>query len=585
MKLPKLPGTFGWVFAFAMSFAVHGAASTGEAREHCPGYVAGEKTPYWGDLHVHTGYSLDAYGYGTVASPAEAYRFAKGEAISLPDGSSAKLPRPLDFTAVTDHAEWLDLMYICTDPEYADYSYCKLMREKSSPTTGREVFANYVVPTITREQPQKTPICEQHPDRCDTALNSQWQRTQQQANEADDPCNFTAFIAFEWSATQAFAHTHRNVIFANTHVTDQPIDYIRYPELEEFWRQLDQRCRADEGCDAIAIPHNNNMADGRGFDVETEQDRALALRSRFERLVEVHQEKGNSECLSPLESQDENDCAFEVRLTSHSKLKDRSDFDAAEWETMRRGYVRGLLLRGLEAYKNSGESRQNPLQLGIVGSTDNHTATPGNVVEDEWSGSAFGLGNLKRAMSLMDWNPGGLVAVRAEENTRESLFAAMKRREVYATSGPRIVLNFEASADSQGLSCEDTSKTPATAVPMGGAFSKPDLSPTFRIQAWQDRVPLEKVEIVKGELRDGKTHESVLDITPQAGIGKGSCITWKDPDFQAAAPAFWYVRISQTPTLRWSARMCREEGRCQEFPGADQTIRERAWSSPIWYAP
>ena len=578
-------------FALLLAACSKSPAPAGEALApaeealRCPDYQAGEKNLYWGDLHVHTAYSLDAYGYGTVASPADAYHFAKGNPIDLPDGSTVKLARPLDFTAVTDHAEWFDLMYVCTHPLFEDDEYCRLMNEKNAPATGSQVFRNYVIPTITLEKPQITPICEDDPDKCLKATNNQWQRIQEQAHDANDACNFTSFAGFEWSATPSYSHNHRNVIFANEHVVDEAIDYMRYPDLDEFWRQLDQRCRPEDGCDAITIPHNNNMGDGFGFDVETENERSLEFRHRFERLVEVHQEKGNSECLSPFGAEDENDCAFEQYLTKRSRPSTPADYTEEEWEQMRRTYVRSLLLRGLEAYEHSGDHHLNPLQLGIIGSTDNHTASPGHVEEDAWHGSVFGLGDFERAMMRIDWNPGGLVAVWAEENTRESLFAAMKRREVFGTSGPRIRLQFSAAPEGNGLSCAQDDENPATTVAMGGEFSDANQAPQFRIVAEQDLVPLERIEVIKGEWRDGEARETVLDVSPEGSLDERVCLTWTDPDFDAAAPAFWYVRVEQEPTLRWSATMCREQGRCDDYPEADRHIHERAWSSPIWYLP
>ncbi len=549
---------------------------------HCPGYQAGVKNLYWGDLHVHTAYSLDAYGYGTVSSPADAYRFAQGEEIALPDGSRVRLARPLDFTAVTDHAEWFDLLYVCTHPLFADDEYCNIMREKSGPATGSEVFAEYVIPTITLEKPQITPICADDPERCADASLNQWQRIQEQTHAANDPCHFTSFAAYEWSATPSYSHNHRNVIFASENVTEEAIDYIRYPDLDEFWRQLDQRCRPEDGCDVITIPHNTNMGDGFGFDVETDNERSLELRSKFERLVEIHQEKGNSECLSPFAAEDENDCSFENYLTRRSRPTDQEDFSEEEWEQMRRTYVRSLLLRGLEAYEHSDHHHRNPLQLGFVGSTDTHTATPGYVEEEGWHGSAFGVGDFARAMTRIDWNPGGLVAVWAEENTRESLFAAMKRREVYATSGPRIELRFEAQTDGGELTCSPES---TGNVAMGGEFTGSESAPTFRIRAKRDQAALARIEIIKGEWRDGDARERVLDLSAAMNNGDDVCLTWRDPDFEPSAPAFWYARVQQEPTPRWSSTLCKQFNRCDEYPDADRTTQERAWSSPIWHLP
>ncbi len=536
----------------------------------------------WGDLHVHSGYSLDAWGYGTVNSPAEAYAFARGAPATLADGQTVQLERPLDFMAVTDHAEWFNLMYLCTDPEALDDEYCTVLTEKNNPVEGREVFLNYVVPTITKAQPQQTALCQENPQACRRAHLAQWHRVQQQANAANDPCEFTSFVAFEWSATPDFSHNHRNVVFASEKVTADAIDYLRYPTPRALWRELDRQCRAEDDCDVIAIPHNTNMGDGRSFDVETEGPDALALRARYERLVEIHQQKGNSECLSPFGATDE-DCRFERYLTHRSQPKSADEFTREEWDRMRGGYVRQLLLRGLRAYTRSGQERLNPLQLGIIGSTDNHTAAGGFVDEELWPGTVFGIGDLDRAMSRVAFNPGGLVAVWAQENTRESVFAALKRREVYATSGPRIGVKVEA-ADS-ALSCaENGEQTHASAVGMGSELVT-DSSAYFKIHAQADRTPLVAIDIVRGRATQDSVEEEVVRVWDRAQGARDACVVWQDAGFDKGAPAFWYARILQGATPRWSAYRCRREGRCDEFPEANTWIQERAWTSPIWYLP
>ena len=197
-------------------------------------------------------------------------------------------------------------------------------------------------------------------------------------------------------------------------------------------------------------------------------------------------------------------------------------------------------------------------------------------------GSVFGLGNLDRTMTRVSWNPGGLAAVRAEQNTRASLFAAMKRREVYATSGPRITMNFTAS--SAPLACD--SKTPAgKIISMGGEFSKTSNAPHFRIDALYDRTPIQSIEIVKGELVNGRLEESLIEVWRSNSGSLNVCATWEDLSFNQTSPAFWYARVIEAPSPRWSAYHCKEAGRCDEFPEAQRTVQERAWASPIWYLP
>ena len=557
-----------------------GAVSLPAAAERCPYFEPGVKQVYWGDLHVHTAYSLDAWGFGTAKTPADAYAFARGGTLRLPSGQEAKLDRPLDFMAVTDHAEWFSLLYQCSDPLWRDDPYCATLVERNTPETGSEVFAGYVVPTITGPAPKVPDLCVDDPQGCAAAQQQQWRRIQQQTNAADAPCEFTAFVGFEWSATPDFSHNHRNVIFENEHVTAEAIDYLRFPEPRLLWEELDRQCRAEDGCRAIAIPHNTNMGDGRSFDVETEAPAVLDHRARYERLIEIFQEKGNSECL-PAFGQTDEDCGFEVRLTSSSRPAGPDDYSREAWERMRGSYVRRLLLRGLEGYAESGERRLNPLQFGIIGSTDNHAATGGFVEEDQWPGSVFGAGDFERTMTRMDWNPGGLVAVWAEENTRSSVFEALHRREVYATSGPRMRVRFAGGGDD--LAC--TGGMPAGAVPMGGTLEPTAGAPSFLVHALYDRTPLQQIEIVKGEFRDGELREHVVDVWQSADGGLDVCRVWSDPDFDRSAPAFWYARVLEAPTPRWSAHHCRAAGRCDDYPEAAASIRERAWTSPIWYLP
>ena len=545
----------------------------GECAYHQPGV----KNVYWGDLHVHSGYSLDAWGYGTSATPADAYAFAQGEPMLLPNGTMAALDRPLDFMAVTDHAEWFDLLYICSDPRWSDASYCNTMTEKNDPINGREVFTEYVIPTITKAKPEPTSLCESDNEGCASAKAHQWGRIQAQTHQANAPCTFTTFAAFEWSATPDFSHNHRNIIFANEHVTPDALDYLTYPTPLKLWQALEQQCRAAEGCDAIAIPHNTNMGDGKSFDVETETIDTLSLRARFERLIEIHQQKGNSECLPAFNNSDE-DCNFETYLTLNSVPTAAETFTETQWERMRGSYVRSLLLRGLRAYENSGDKPVNPLQLGLIGSTDTHAATGGFVEEDQWLGSVFGLGDLDRTMTRVDFNPGGLVAVWAEENTRSSIFGALKQREVYATSGPRI--RARVYANEGPVSCSNPQ-----GVGMGSVLSPNTVNPHFLIQAQYDRTPLQRIEIIKGELIEGETTETVQTIWQSPEGGLDVCVTWQDPQFNPRSPAFWYVRVIEAPTPRWSEHRCLAEERCDEFPQARKTVRERAWTSPIWFLP
>ena len=554
---------------------------------NCPGYQPGHKQVFWGDLHVHTAYSLDAYGFGTIRTPAEAYRFAKGGSVDTPAGE-VQLDRPLDFMAVTDHAEWLDLMYTCTDPLMSSHPYCVKLRDQSAQETGSTIFRDFVNPTITQAQPAPADICTEDPAACDTALLSQWERLQQQTNAANDPCTFTALNGFEWSATPGYSHTHRNIIFASDKVTPTPIDYIRYPEISQLYEQIGVGCRADDGCDAITIAHNMNMGDGRSFDVETEDERMLSLRTQYERLVEITQEKGTSECLPAYANRETSlDCRFETYITSRSRQKAPADFEEDEWERMRSTYARGLLRRGLMAYATRPEAKGNPLQVGFVGSTDSHTGLGGYVEEDQWQGTVFGIGNFERNMGRIGFNPGGLVAVWAEQNTRDSIFQALKNRETYATSGPRIAVRFDAAGEGALPSCRAGGALAPVGdgVPMGGELPMDSQSAVFRIAVSADRAPLETIEIIKGAFKGEAYEEAVIPVWSRSGDGREACVVWSDTGFDPAAASYWYARVTEAPTPRWSSHHCKAAGRCEEFPEADVMIQEHAWASPIWYLP
>ena len=544
----------------------------------CPETEPGVKNIYWGDLHVHSSFSLDGWGYGTKTTPEQAYNFAKGSSVVLAHGKEVKLERPLDFMALTDHAEWFNLMYACTDPLNDDDPYCNILTEKNTPALGGQVFAEYVLPTITKAEPAPTPLCAEHEALCREAHLTQWQRVQDHANAANDPCKFTSFIAYEWSATPDFSHNHRNVIFSTGQVPDDAYDYMRFPTPEALWQQLDSNCRQEEGCDVVLIPHNTNMGDGKSFDVETESPDTLALRARYERLVEIHQEKGNSECL-PAFGQTDEDCGFEPYYTQNSRLQNAADFTPEAWERMRGSYVRRLLLRGLYAYETS-ERTLNPLQLGIIGSTDNHAGTGGFTDEATWPGSVFGLGNFERAMARQNWNPGGLVAVWAEENTRASIFAALHRREVYATSGPRMRVRM--LADNQPLTCEST---PSDKTVMGGEIGTGEAL-YLRVDAEGDKMPLSSIEVIRGELSEnGEMIETVFPLWEDAEGMHAKCVIWQDRSYNPTRPAFWYARVKEVPTPRWTAYRCERAGLCADYPGADEWMQERAWTSPIWRHP
>ena len=570
--------------------ALAGVACTIPSLTHAESCVTANdttKTVYWGDLHVHTQYSLDAYAFGATATPADAYRYAKGEPLELANGRTSQIDRPLDFAAVTDHAATFDLLYLCTDPMNIDNDYCRTLREARDNRDGRTLFNDYLLPIVGADDPAPAAICDDKNFSCSNAMTNQWQRTQRAANEANEPCAFTALIGYEWTASPGGRHWHRNVIFRGSTVIEQPIDYVRYPEVSMLWQQLDAQCKAEDDCHVLTIPHNINWADGGPtFAVESEDSTLRTLRAKFERLAEMHQEKGNSECMPEDPSADGDDCGFErvIENAAKTRLSGPSKLSAEDaWQQTRSSYYRTLLGRGLQTYQLS-EDRQNPLMLGAIASTDNHFGTAGRVAEEGYRGSISSLFSTdEQVLNNTQFNPGGLVAVWAKHNTRGEIFDALHRREAYATSGPRISLQFSAGPES---ACDAHPSIEPNHTAMGGTLpATTQAGVYFTVSAQMDQAPLAKLQLVKGELWEGQLRETVFDLFSNEEGQAQACVAWLDEGFNANAPSYWYARASEVATPRWSKLLCDSLGNCDDYPEADRMIEERAWSSPIWHLP
>ena len=567
----------GWGFPTGLALSADGAT--------CSNVVPGQKQLLWGDLHVHTAHSLDAWAIGATAMPHEAYAFAKGQPLRLANGEIKTIDRPLDFAAVTDHPETWDQMYTCTDPEYADNEHCKELRELHRNRQSSRIFFDYLIPMVSNQPPSLPEFCDADGGNCKVARINQWRRTQFAANEANEPCNFTALIGYEWTASPGGRHWHRNVIFRSDAVTPQAYDFVRYPEIHDLWQQLDQNCHEDDGCRVLTIPHNINWAyGGPSFAVESETDQQWALRTRFERLAEIFQQKGSSECLPESAEKLDDDCSFNLAQENPliAQLSGASDVSPEEvWKQARSSYYRTLLGRGLLTYQ-AGTENKNPLMLGAIASTDTHFGTPGRVAEGDFTGSTSPLFVTdEQQLANVDYNPGGLVAVWAESNTRAGVFDALHRREAYGTSGPRIKLKFGTS-DKDACTLQDVSFR----VPMGGTLSaQAGDKPWLSVQVGKDKTPLAKIQIIKGEVKGGRLHEQTITVASFNPGRSVACVAWQDPSFDAAAPAYWYARVLEVETPRWSKRLCERADLCSDFPGADQMVAERAWSSPIWHLP
>ncbi len=482
-------------------------------------------------------------------------------------------------------------------------------------------------------------VCGADGHSCLDVAGPVWQRVIDAAEAAYDrtpACRFTSFVAYEYSGSPKVSTMHRNVIFRNDHVPF-PTTFFEQPTPQGLWNELHTTCLdAGNGCDVLAIPHNSNESNGNMFAVEypgagspADERTQAAFRGAIEPLVEIYQHKGDSECqngLSGIIGAPDEQCDFEK--SPRTGFGDCGDGTGTGGTARigcysRRDFVRGILLTGLQEDERLGV---NPYRLGVIASTDTHNGTPGNVEEDRFVGhrgtdddtpeKQLGHGALTPGGII--FGPGGLAGVWAEENTRPSLFDALRRREVFGTSGPRITVRFFGGWDMPAGLCSDPSMVAtayAAGVPMGSDLPVPPAgtgAPTFLLTALRDAgtptrpgVPLQRLQVVKGWLEDGEAHEQVFDVagdstagafvdvatcTPHGTGADSLCTVWTDPQFQPGQLAFYYVRVLENPTCRWSTWVCNRlppaerPATCSD-PNVPTTIQERAWTSPIWYRP
>lgn len=600
-----------------------------EEREPCSEYSP-LRRPFFGDTHVHTARSQDASTQDTRVTPAEAYRFAMGNPLGIQpfdvDGQSLRtvqLTRPLDFAAVTDHANQLGEVHICKTPGQPGHGsfVCRMYRNFP-----RAAF--FVMNARYSLLQSRWGFCGENSNHCLAAAGIVWNEHRMAAEDAYDRsarCAFTSFVGYEWTAAiEAAGHLHRNVIFRNEEVPDLPISVMETgPMAIHLWNRLDAECRDGRpGCEALTIPHNSNWSNGSAFTSAVDPGAEItkeeaSIRARYDRLVEVMQHKGESECALVPGVTDEG-CAFEKARNTHG-----SYFGEANTEAV--NFARDALKRGLGLQPEVGT---NPLKFGLIGSTDTHLGTPGLVMERGFAGHGGAGKPGTRALEpgfpdITSLNPGGLAVLWAEENARDALFEAMLRKEAYGTSGTRPVLRFFGGWDYPENACENEDPAQigyAKGVPMGGDLPSrtraPGGPPTFIVSGSRDPHPngsdLQRIEIVKGWLADGERKETVLMVAGHAneasvdlstcerrGVGRTKlCTVWQDPDFDPAQPAFYYARLLENPSCRWTQWACIDAGVKCEDPATigegfescctdelPPTIQERAWSSPIWYDP
>ncbi len=596
------------------------------------------RQPFFGDLHAHTAYSYDAWVFDVRTTPEQAYRFARGEALDLAPFDAegrptrpARLARPLDFAAVTDHSEFLAETDACTTPgaQGHDSETCRTYR--SGLAAGVTVLGSALVGANPARLPD---VCGEDRASCRDGLAGVWQRVVAAAEGAYDrsgACSFTSFVAYEYTGSLGASTQHRNVIFANERVP-LPVSYYEQPTRLGLWRALRRDCIDVVGgdCDVIAIPHNTNESNGNSFRVEypgaatiEEQREQASLRADIERLVEVYQHKGDSECrngFAGLLGAPDEQCDFEKTRpgeTADCGEGTGSGGAAGVGCISRRDFLRGILAEGLREGERLG---LNPYRLGVIASTDGHNGTPGNVDERTFIGNhgsnddtaAERLGRGFLGLGGPEYGPGGLVGAWAEENSRGAIFAALKRRETFGTSGPRIAVRLFGGADLPAGLCDDPDLARIgyeRGVPMGGVLPGDGRAPRFVAQALRDpgtaEVPgglLDRIQIVKVWVEDGGAHERVFDVAGGGGDadvdpatcaprGPGAdslCADWTDPDFDPAIPAAYYARVLENPSCRWSGWEClrlpaaERPDACAD-PAVPRTIRERAWTSPIWW--
>ncbi|HEY5894897.1 MAG TPA: DUF3604 domain-containing protein [Chthoniobacterales bacterium] len=586
--------------------------------------------PFFGDTHLHTGFSMDAGAFGCRLNPRDAYRFARGEQIMASSGQPAKLSRPLDFLVVADHSDNMgffpDLFAgkpeVLADPTGRKW-YDQIQAGKGAETAIEIIvaFSHGTFPKDLMYFPGTR------------AYRGAWQETIDAAEHYNEPGRFTAFIGYEWTSNTGGNNLHRNVIFRdNGDKASQVEPFTVYPPLGsdnpvELWKWMDAYEKKTGGS-VLAIAHNGNLSNGTMFAIVEAFGKAIdrdyaETRARWERLYEATQTKGDGETHPFLSPNDE---------FADFERWDKGNLDgsvAKKKEMLEFEYARSALKLGLKLEAKLGT---NPFKFGMVGSTDAHTGLA-SIEEDNFFGkttpqepspertqAAF-INNEKTGVKVMDWEvcSAGYAAVWAEENTRASIWDAMQRKETYATTGSRLVVRFFGGWDFEKADAE--TRSPAIAgyakgVPMGGDLhaAPAGKAPTFLVAAMKDPLGanLDRIQVIKGWMdAKGELQEKVYDVVwgggrkpdangkiPSVGstvdlenatwtntIGTPELITvWTDPDFDAKQRAFYYARVIEIPTPRWTTYDAKRFG-VKLLPGTRTTITERAYTSPIWYSP
>ncbi len=584
--------------------------------------------PFFGDTHLHTSFSFDAGAFGCRLSPADAYRFAKGQEIAASSGQRARLSRSLDFLVVADHSDNMGFFpdLLAGKPELLADPAGRRWYDMIQSGKGADAAVEIIIAFSQNKFPK---ALEYLPGT--QAYRSAWRETIKAAEEANDPGRFTAFIGYEWTSNTGGNNLHRNVIFRDGGDLASRVEpFTTYPpgsdNPRDLWKWL-QTFEERTGGNVLAIAHNGNLSNGRMFPlIESFSgkpvDREYAeQRAKWERLYEATQIKGDGET-HPFLSPNDEFAAFERWDKGNLDLSVLKQPEMLQFE-----YARRALQNGLKLEKELGV---NPYKFGMVGSTDAHSGLTAVEEENFFGKTSSSEPSPVRAThpfvkaekaTIMGWEQtsSGYAAVWARSNTREDLFDAMERRETYATTGPRMAVRFFGGWDFEAKDAQ--TRNPGVTgyrkgVPMGGdlAAAPAGKAPTFLVAALKDAIGanLDRYQIVKGWLdAKGEVREKVYDVAWSGGrkpgadgkvpavgntvdvpnatytnsIGASELIAvWKDPDFDPSQRAFYYGRVIEIPTPRWTAYDAKYFGITmpKEVP---MTTTERAYTSPIWYTP
>ncbi len=600
-----------------------------DAREPCAGRDP-QRRPFFGDTHVHTAYSQDASTQGTRTTPRDAYRIARGERLPIqpwrPDGSALRtvqLDRPLDFAAVTDHAEQIGEVQICNTPGAAghDSLVCRMYR-------GFPRVAFFVMNTAYSSGGERFGFCGEGGAGCLAAARTVWADTQAAADEAYDrsaACRFTSFVGYEWTAgVDRGKNLHRNVIFRNAHVPELPISTMETgPNAAALWTALDRECtRGVPGCEVLTIPHNSNLDGGLmfqsaravGAEIGAEEAR---IRARWEPLVEVMQHKGDSECLASGDTTDEA-CGFEK--LPYDNFGGRFPILGAD-PPRRIQFAREALKRGLSLEKRFGS---NPFRFGLIASTDTHLGAPGLTSERDYpghGGAGAAAASSRRACPMRSSSGPAASPCCGRRRTRATRSSRRWSGARPTARAGRAWWCASSEASTCRSECAATPTSPRRATRAGSPWAAPSTagrglaraSPRSRCaDPGTERdpgAPLQRIQVVKGWLAGETLHERVVDVAGgpnDAGVDLATCArrgagherlcsVWQDDDYRPDEPAFYYARVLENPSCRWSQLACnaahvdcsRPETVGKGFepccaPEHQRTIQERAWTSPIW---